>query len=152
MNKVVVVDACLALKWVLPENDTDVATMLLDTWANEGIEVVAPDLFAYEVTNILYRRTRAKEKRLTYSEAYSGLEKLFAIGISLRFSEEVSKDAMKLADRYQLAATYDAHYLALASREGCEFWTADARLWRVVKADLSWVRCLEEYSAADVQS
>jgi hypothetical protein len=62
MNKVVVVDACLALKWVLPENDTDIAIMLLDTWANEGIEVIAPDLFAYEVTNILYRRIRAKER------------------------------------------------------------------------------------------
>ena len=89
---------------------------------------------------------------LDYDEVYSGLEQLFAIGISLRFLKEVSKDAMKLANKYQLAATYDAHYLALASRENCEFWTADARLWRIVKADLNWVHCLEECSTADVQS
>ncbi len=143
MNKIVVVDACLALKWVLPENDTDKAETLLDAWVDEGIEIIVPDLFAYEVTNILYRRTRAKEGRLTYNEAYSGLERLFSIGISFRFSEEVSKDAMKLADKYQLTTTYDAHYLALAACEGCEFWTADARLWRVVKGDLNWVHCLE---------
>ena len=143
MNKIVVVDACLALKWVLPENDTDKAETLLDAWVDEGIEIIAPDLFAYEVTNILYRRTRAKEGRLAYNDAYSGLERLFSVGISLRFSEEVSKDAMKLADKYQLTTTYDAHYLALAAREGCELWTADARLWRVVKGDLNWVHCLE---------
>jgi predicted nucleic acid-binding protein len=142
VNKIVVVDACLAIKWVLLEDDTDKAGTLLDVWVDEGIEIIAPDLFAYEVTNILYRRTRAKEGRLTYNEVYSGLERLFSIGISLRFSKEISKDAMKLANKYQLTAAYDAHYLALATREACEFWTADAKLWRVVKADLNWVHCL----------
>jgi len=142
MNKVVVVDASFALKWVISEDYTDVAEKLLDNWESEDRDIIAPHLFAYEVTNILYRKIRAKERKITYDEAYSGIERLFSIGVLFRFSEEMSKDAMKLADKYQLPATYDAHYLALASHENCEFWTADARLWRAVKADLNWVHCL----------
>ncbi len=51
---------------------------------------------------------------------------------------------MELAERFRRPATYDPHYLALAEREGCEFWTADERLWNAVKADLPWVRWLGE--------
>jgi len=142
MSGVVVVDASFALKWVISEDYTDVAETLLNTWESEGRDIIAPNLFAYEVTNILYRKMRAKGSKFTYDEAYSGLERLFSIGVILRFSKEMSKNAMKLADKYKLPATYDAHYLALASHENCEFWTADAKLWRAVKADLDWVHCL----------
>ncbi|HAG99010.1 MAG TPA: PIN domain nuclease, partial [Ktedonobacter sp.] len=50
--------------------------------------------------------------------------------------------AIEFAHRFHLPATYDAHYLALAQREQCEFWTADARLWNTVKNELNWVRLL----------
>jgi predicted nucleic acid-binding protein len=60
----------------------------------------------------------------------------------------LSTRALELADRFGLSATYDAHYLALAEREGCEYWTADERLWNSVRAQLGWVRWLGEYSAA----
>ncbi len=56
MNNVVVVDASLALKWVLAEPDSGTAIMLLDHWTSEGTDVIAPALFAYEVTNTLYRQ------------------------------------------------------------------------------------------------
>ena len=41
----------------------------------------------------------------------------------------------------------DAHYLALAERENCEFWTADTRLLNALKGNLPWVRKLEDYRA-----
>jgi len=71
-------------------------------------------LFAYEVTNILYRQTVSG--KLTYDESRRGLEKLFSLDIRLTFSlyEEVSAQAMEFAQRFHLPATYDAHYLALA--------------------------------------
>jgi predicted nucleic acid-binding protein len=59
--------------------------------------------------------------------------------------EEVSTQAMEFAQRFRLPATYDAHYLALAYAEQCECWTADKRLWNVVKRELNWVRWLGEY-------
>ena len=146
MNDVVVVDANLALKWVLLEEDSALSMGLLEKWADERKEIIAPALFAYEVTNILHRQ--AVTGKLTHDEALQGLSKLFSLGILLKFSfyEEASAQAIDFAHRFHLPATYDAHYLALAHREQCEFWTADTRLWNVVKSELNWVRLLSNYS------
>src|SRR5260221_12316563 len=59
-------------------------------WTDEGKTVIAPALFAYEVTNILYRQSVTG--KLTYDESRRGLEKLFSLEIQLKFSlyEEVS--------------------------------------------------------------
>lgn len=139
MNDIVVVDASLAIKWVLIEQDSPRAVMLLERWHSEEKEIIAPALFTYEVSNILHRQVVTN--KLTYDEAKRGLKKLFAIGVSLDFSqyEDISTQAMMLAHRYDLPAAYDAHYLALAARENCEYWTADTRLWNTVKSKLSWV-------------
>ena len=55
MTDVVVVDASLALKWVLSEADSSTAITLLQRWNTDNTEVIAPALFTYEATNILYR-------------------------------------------------------------------------------------------------
>jgi len=53
MNDIVVVDASLAIKWILIEEDSARATSLLGRWVSEGKGIIAPALFTYEVTNIL---------------------------------------------------------------------------------------------------
>jgi predicted nucleic acid-binding protein len=118
MSDIVVVDANLALKWVLLEEDSHASMLLLDKWTNEGKTVIAPALFAYEVTNILYRQSVTG--KLTYDESRRGLEKLFSLEIQLKFSP------------------YE---------EQCECWTADKRLWTAVKRELNWVRWLGELSS-----
>jgi predicted nucleic acid-binding protein len=145
MSDMVVVDASLALKWVLAESDSTTAVILLDQWTDEGISVIAPALFTYEVTNTLYRQVVAG--KLTYEEAKQGLTDLFSIGVLLTFSqyEEISTQAMEFAHQLKLPATYDAHYLALAFHENCEYWTADTRLWNIVKRKFSWVRWFSDY-------
>lgn len=147
MSDTVVVDASLALKWVLRELDSNIAIILLNKWNSEGTEVIAPALFAYEVTNILHRE--AVKGKLTYDEAKKLLTKLFSIGTSLEFSEyqykDISTRAMEFAHIYRLPAAYDAHYLALAERKNCEYWTADLRLWNAIGGKLSWVRRLSDY-------
>jgi len=148
MSDVVVVDASLALKWVLPEDDSDIANMLLKQWTIDGKDVIAPALFTYETTNILYRQIVTG--RLTYEETKQAQTKLFSIGVSLVFSQyqNISKRAMEFAHRFTLLAAYDAHYLALAERENCEYWTADARLLNALNGKLPWVRKLIEYQAS----
>lgn len=145
MRDVVVVDASLALKWVLIEQDSDAAIALLQQWMSGGKKPIAPALFAYEITNILYRQTVTK--KLSYDEAARGLAKLFSIGVSLKVSshEEISTRAMELSHQFSLSAAYDAHYLALAERENCECWTADTRLWNAVKGKLSWTRWFNDF-------
>jgi predicted nucleic acid-binding protein len=46
-----------------------------------------------------------------------------------------------------LPAAYDAHYLALAEREQCEFWTADTRFLRAIDGKLPWVHPLADYQS-----
>ena len=38
---------------------------------------------------------------------------------------------MSIAARYDVAAAYDAHYLALAARLDCRLFTADSKLMRL---------------------
>lgn len=64
--------------------------------------------------------------------------------IALKWVLVEDDSALALANQFNLSATYDAHYLALAERKGCEYWTADERLWNVVKTQLPWVRWLGE--------
>jgi predicted nucleic acid-binding protein len=148
MTDIVVVDASLALKWVLSEADSNTAIALLQTWNTDKMEIIAPAQFTYEATNILYRQIVTN--KLSYEEVKKLLTKLLSIGILLNFVQhrEISIRAMELSHRFGLPAAYDAHYLALAEHEKCEYWTADARLWNAVADKLPWVRRLSDYQSA----
>src|SRR6266480_7110174 len=148
MTDSVVVDASLALKWVLSEADSNTAIALLQTWNIDKIEIIAPALFTYEATNILYRQVVTN--KLSYEEVSKLLTRLLSIGILLNFVQhrEISIRAMELAHRFGLHAAYDAHYLALAEHEKCEYWTADSRLCNAVRDQLPWVRQLSEYQSS----
>ena len=52
------------------------------------------------------------------------------------------QEALKMANLYNISATYDAHYLALAERLQVELWTADRRLFNSVSKSLSWVKLI----------
>lgn len=145
MRDVVVVDASLALKWVILEEDTDSARALLAEWIQAAMTLIAPTLFIYEVTNTIYRRIGRTESML--DEAKQTLEDLLRRGPILDVPQDatLSLRAMDLAQQFRLPATYDAHYLALAEREACDYWTADERLWNGVKETLPWVHWLGSY-------
>ncbi len=144
----VVVDTSLAIKWVLVEADSALAWTLLDSWLDQGYDIIAPSLFVSEVTNVLYKKVRKGLVTLAY--ATQSLEQIMLTGPALDLSSDpkinlaLSRRALELANQLGLPATYDAHYLALAEREGCELWTADERLWNSVKAHVPWVRWLGE--------
>ena len=144
----VVVDASIAVHWVLDEPDSARARALLGAWASQAVVLLAPALLAYELANIL--RQQYRKNVLTLDEAREGLQRVLLGGIHFdnAMPPVLSTRALELANQFGLLATYDAHYLALAERERCEYWTADERLWNSVRAQLSWVRWLGEYSAA----
>ena len=56
MNGIVVVDASLAFKWLVSEEDSDLAQSISRSWANDGIQAAAPYLMPVEVANALHRR------------------------------------------------------------------------------------------------
>jgi predicted nucleic acid-binding protein len=141
MKNVVVVDASIAIKWILEEPDSDVAETLLAEWSNNGILILAPSLLAYEITNALHRKVRKDEITLDRAK-----EALAEIDFDFSTDFALSTRALELANHFSLPATYDSHYLALAERKGCELWTADLQMWNSIRGKLAWVRWLSEYS------
>lgn len=143
MKNTVVIDANIALKWVLNEPDSSIATALAAEWTKKGTIVVAPSLLMYETTNILYREVRAG--RITAETARNGIN-IILRGVILLSSQQptLSLRSMALATRFGLPTTYDTYYLALAESEGCELWTADIRMWRAVKDVFDWVHNTDE--------
>lgn len=148
--KKVVVDASIALKWTVREHDSDAALALLADWSNTEVAVLAPTLLASEVTNILYRRVKNGE--LPFNEAKSGLEAIIFPAITFDLIHTHTSGffvrILELASQFKLSAAYDAHYLALAEREQCEFWTADERLYNSVKVQIAWIRLMSNYQPA----
>lgn len=151
MRNTVVVDANIALKWIFNEEDSHIALALLRDWSKQRIVVQAPVLLTYEVTNILYQKKR--RGLISIERVKDAQRELLLLGLEFDFPQDhtLSRRAVELAHKYDLPATYDTHYLALAEREDCEFWTADTRMWRTVQGKLPWVRNLHEYRSANDQ-
>ncbi len=145
MNRTVVVDASIVIKWVLEESDSNVADALLAEWIDQEKVILAPELLAYEVANTLYQKVR--KGAIAFDRAHLALSKALGTGLELQCIEDtaLSIKAIELANRFNLPAIYDAHYLALAEHKGCELWTADTRLWRTIGGQLDWVRHMNDY-------
>lgn len=100
--------------------------------------MVAPLLMRYEVTNAIHRIGVAAG--LTESESVFVLESAFRLPITFHAEKHTHMRAFEISRRFKLPAAYDAHYLALAEALGCDFYTADARLYRAVGDVLHWVK------------
>ena len=115
-----VVDASVAVKWLVVEEDSDVAQEL----ATSGQDLHAPRLMASEVANALWRKARAGE--IERRAAGVLLANVPDMPVHWGADETVSADAVRLAlalDR----PIYDCVYLALAHRIGAVMLTADLR-------------------------
>lgn len=146
MNGHVVVDASLAVKWLVREVYSDVAEALARSWVASQMQPVAPHLMPVEVANALYRRVVRREVSL--ARATQLMASLTASGVELREPARLHELAMALAQQTQQSAVYDTHYLALAEVLDCEFWTADLRLYRSARSSASRIRWIGEFSGA----
>ncbi len=138
------IDASVAVKIVLDEERSDLARSLYSSMVLTQEAIVAPPLLPIEVTNIMRQQMR-RQKALSLIETSNLPEEFLALPITIHNPAELHLQALRLADAHGLAATYDAHYLALAELLGCELWTADQRLVRQVINHLPFVRWLGDY-------
>jgi len=139
MDKVVV-DASLALRWVLKDEKEVRADTLLSQWAMSLTRMLVPPLFLSEIANALYLSVR--RSRLTLKEARLALVTIIQIGAEVSEPAGLYSRSLDLAAEYSLTNAYDAQYIALAEIEGCELWTADERLAAAVKPAPSWLRLI----------
>ncbi|MGB8212388.1 MAG: type II toxin-antitoxin system VapC family toxin [Anaerolineales bacterium] len=134
----VCVDASIVIRFTIGQDDVAVM-QLWKSWASQEAHMVAPTLLFYEVTNGLYQQQ--KNGRLSPGFVREALDVILAFPIELIGDPALQRRARELAARYNLPASYDAHYLALADRMGIELWTADARLVKaLLPFKLDWVK------------
>jgi predicted nucleic acid-binding protein len=134
------IDASLALKLVLSEQDSNQAEVKWQNWVSSGVEVAAPYLFIYETSSVL--RNRVYRKELTPHEADEAVDILGGLSITYLHPPAVQESAWVLARRFNRPTLYDSFYLALAQDLGCPLWTGDKRLYNSVKDQLDWVHIL----------
>ncbi len=139
-NSQVCVDASIIVDLLIGLENPDLAT-LWETWIKDKTQLVAPLLIRYEVVNVLYQISKKGQlSRETTDEAIQAMNRL---PMQLYSDSELHSRAFALAKELALGATYDAHYLALASYLNCEFWTRDAKLARAAQVKYKRVRLLE---------
>ena len=115
----VVVDASVAVKWVLDEPGSEAAAALRDQ------PLLAPSLLLAECANALWVRQRRGE--LTAEEVTARLAGLLVAPVVLVPLEELVEPGIELAIELGLTV-YDSLYLALALRGGHSLVTADRRI------------------------
>ncbi len=114
----IVIDASVAVKWVLDEPRTDAALAL------RSEQLVAPVLWLAEAANALWRHVRLGE--LTAAQALARMSELEKAPVaSLAITPHVAA-ALELATRSN-HPVYDCFYLAIAIHRGLQLITDDRR-------------------------
>lgn len=120
-----VLDASVALKWVLPEPDSANAASLRQGFLSGTHELIAPDSFPIEVAHALAKAER--RGMILASEGWPKLADVFTSMPDLHPYLPLLPRAFAIASRARIGV-YDCLNVALAEQEGCELVTADARM------------------------
>lgn len=125
MSDLVVVDASVALKWVVTEPGTAEAVALLAQLAGGTVTLVAPEHLIGEVGNGL--RKRVAQGVLAADDATAALDALAELGLEFIGGQERWFRTLRAALAWSLT-TSDALYVQLARDLDAELVTADGRL------------------------
>ena len=138
----VIIDASVVLRGFFPDEAGHAeAQAIIRAYAQEEVELLAPTLLPYEVTNGVLQAIRRARIGLE-----KGREILTAFqGLGIPTMEAPWQRALELARTYDRSA-YDGAYLALAEETGSKLVTGDRRLYNAVKDHLSWVLWIEDYT------
>ncbi len=123
-EQVVVIDASVALKWIVAEAGSDAANDLLDR-AQLGLTLAAPEHLLGEVGNGL--RKRVAQKVLSPTDAVSAFGLLGQLGLEFIGGTDRWQRTFRAALDWHLT-TYDALYVLLAQDLNADLITADDRL------------------------
>jgi predicted nucleic acid-binding protein len=131
-----VLDASVALKWVLPETDSPTAVRLRNACRKHIHDPISPDTFPVEVAHSL---TRAERRKII--KPPQGMKRLLAI---MRFPPALHPYLPLLARAFAISSAmrvgvYDCLYVALAEQESCELVTADDKLVTALQKDFPFI-------------
>lgn len=125
-----VVDASVAIKWYVAEEESLAAAQLLDVLE----ELLVPDLIFPEIGNILWKKIRRGQ--LPSDKAVAILKLVEQLPMQIHESRTLIDEAFRIAIEFGVTV-YDALYLAVATVEDAAFVTADRKLLRLAKGRLA---------------
>lgn len=137
---IVVLDASVGVKRVLPEPFSERATALLETASTRtALVIYVPDLFFVECANILWKHV----ERTGYSSRAAAEHLRFLLDLPLHVvpAADVLVGALAIAMTSGISA-YDASYVALSRSLGVPLITADQALARRMAGSVYDVRWL----------
>jgi predicted nucleic acid-binding protein len=134
-----VLDASVALKWVLPEKDSPKAVRLRNDFRKQIHEFIAPDTFPAEVAHAL---TRAERKKIL--KPPQGTTRFLAL---MRLPPDLHPYLSLLPRAFSISSdlrvgVYDCLYVALAEQEGCELVTADDKMVKALQKAFPFITSL----------
>lgn len=130
-----VIDASVAVKWVLPEDGAERAAALHD----KPDEMIAPTLIAAEIGSAMRKHVAAGT--LSKSEALSAAQAATSFIDRVTPIPELAIRALEISIQFK-HPIYDCFYLALAERERAPLISADKKLIALAKRAGIEVRAL----------
>ncbi len=106
MRSQVCVDASLTLKLVIAEKDRSLAHTLWDGWMEEGIEVVAPPLLAFEGLSVI--RNKIHRGLVPSDEGELMFKAFCALGVTFLYPKGLLEKAWELDKRFNRPQAYEA--------------------------------------------
>ena len=133
-----VLDSSVVIKWFSQEEYTDLALKIRDNFVNGNIEIVAPDLQLYEISNAL-----RYNKNIKKSEVSNAIKSLIELGIRIIVpTEDIMNIAIDIAYEHDLTI-YDSYFIALAKELDFIFITSDKKLYNKIK-NLGFTKLLND--------
>lgn len=134
-----VLDSSVAFKWLVLEDQSDLAKQLRDEFKLAILDLIAPEFWTVELAHSLTRAER--QGRINVGDAY-GLW-VGAMRTAPQFIPHVPlmERAMEISSQERIGV-YDCHYVALAEREGCELVTADTTLVKALQKKYGFILTL----------
>jgi predicted nucleic acid-binding protein len=130
-----IVDANVIVQAFFPDETLPRAQALIRDHVSGKVQLIAPTLLTYEVTNAVLQGVR--RKRVTDEDAKAIL--IAIDGLRIETEAVAWQRVLPMARRFDRSA-YDAAYLALAEAREEPLVTGDLRLYNAVREHLNWVQ------------
>lgn len=133
-----VLDTSVVAKWFLEEEGSAEAQLHLDALEEGTARVAVPSSLYFELANVLWAR---RNHGIEGGAAREMFVELARLPMEITDWSELLPAGLELAFELEISP-YDAVFVVLARELGCDFVTADRRLWSKVYSRQPWVKLL----------
>jgi predicted nucleic acid-binding protein len=134
-----IVDASVAVKWVISEPGRGAAVSLLSLYETDRVELAAPSQIVDEVASALSKLSR--RKKISSAQADHAFRSFQSHRPQLVADLDLAAPALARALQHQMSY-WDCLYLALAIERRDDLITADQRFYRSIASHYPFVRLL----------